>query len=163
MLQIIQNTIPLHLKKLKMLQQTKSPVEAETSTIKDLIIDGKLPPMTQEAQVLQPWVDHRGTVDQHNMDISFLTFTIVDEENAISYPEKADYKTEYKKIGDNKYQRVHPFHNSVFGDCVEILTVTINGDGATRTSVISENGGPYKTNTTFDGTPCCFYYVLENQ
>ena len=32
--------------------RTKSPVEDETSAIKDLIIDGKLPPMTQEAQVL---------------------------------------------------------------------------------------------------------------
>ena len=29
--------------------RTKSPVEDEASTTKDLIIDGKLPPMTQEA------------------------------------------------------------------------------------------------------------------
>lgn len=40
------------LRQVSMDHRTKSPVEDETSAIKDLIIDGKLPPMTQEAQVL---------------------------------------------------------------------------------------------------------------
>ena len=40
------------LRQVSMDHRTKSPVEDETSTTKDLIIDGKLPPMTQEAQML---------------------------------------------------------------------------------------------------------------
>ena len=106
---------------------------------------------------------YRGTVDQHNMDISYMTFTIVDEENAVSYSEKVDVTFNYKKVSDNTYELVWPFYNSVFGNCIEICTVVIDGNNAKETSVISENGGPYKTNTTFDGTPCCSYYVLENE
>ena len=37
------------LRQVSMDHRTKSPVEDETSAIKGLIIDGKLPPMTQEA------------------------------------------------------------------------------------------------------------------
>ena len=40
------------LRQVSMDRRTKSPVKDETSTLKDLNFNGKLPPMTQEAQVL---------------------------------------------------------------------------------------------------------------
>lgn len=45
-----QSILDEELRRVSMDHRTKSPVEAE-STIKDLIVDGKLPPMTQETKV----------------------------------------------------------------------------------------------------------------